>query len=160
MTDAAAAPTQAPAAVPTISLDDKALIASELGDSLEEARVIRSQLRQFYKFSFGDGAWEVGVPIPKNEGLTVFAAFNTEFLSADTDGLSHVPGDCRFYVIPTDGKLPDPLAQVFVCYTVNRSTPNLVAEQMTLETFIREVGREWWNLALVQRMVEEEDEEE
>lgn len=154
-------PTQAPAApIPAISIGDRVLEASDLGATIAEAKVIQGQLRRFYKFNFGDKAWEVGQPIPGNEELTIFAAFNTDFLSKDTDGLSYVAGDCRFYVIPTDGKLPDPLAEIFLCYTVNRSSPTLVAEKMSLETFIREVGTEWFNLAVVQNIIEEEDEEE
>ena len=69
------------------------------------------------------------------------------------------PGDCRFYVIPADG-ITDPLAPVFACYTLNRSFPTTVAEKMTLETFVREVGREWYNLAIVQGVVEEDEDDE
>jgi hypothetical protein len=158
-------PTVAP--TPALTLTDHVLIASELGATLDEARQIVGSLRAFYKMSFPSGegqqtvAWEVGLPIPGNPGLEIFAAFNVDFLSADTDGLPYVAGDCRFYVIPAASAGPiDPRSPSFVCYTVSRSSPTLVSEKMDLQTFIREVGREWYNLAVVQGVVEEEDDEE
>ena len=154
------APQPAPQPPQPVSLTDRILIASELGDTVEEARQIINSLRSFLKITFGDGAtWEVGEPIPGNPALAVLAAFNSDFLSNDTDGLDRMPGDCRFYVIPTAG-ITDPLAPVFACYVINRGLPTTIAEKMTLETFVREVGREWYNLAIVQGVVEEEDEDD
>jgi hypothetical protein len=154
----APAPTAPPVTQP-MSITDRILIASELGNTVEEARTIIGQLRQFARLIYGEGSWEVGSAIPSNPGLTILAAFNCDFVSTDTDGLDRIAGDCRFYAIPTAG-LMDPLAPVFCCFTLNRSFPAAGGEQMTLETFVREVGREWRNLAIVQGVVEEEDEEE
>ena len=148
-----------PAPPAPMSLTDRILIASDLGTTVEEARTIVNSLRGFFKIMFGDAAWEVGEKIPGNDRLAILAAFNSDFLSNDTDGLDRVPGDCRFYVIPADG-ITDPLAPVFACYTLNRSFPTTVAEKMTLETFVREVGREWYNLAIVQGVVEEDEDDE
>jgi hypothetical protein len=142
-----------------MSITDRILIASELGNTVEEARTIVNSLRQFARLIYGEGEWKVGAIIPNNPALTIMAAFNCDFVSTDTDGLDRIPGDCRFYAIPTDG-LTDPLAPVFCCFTLNRSFPAAGGEQMTLETFVREVGREWRNLAIVQGVVEEEDDEE
>lgn len=149
-------PIQPPQPQAQVSIADRVVIASELGATIEEARKIISSLRTFNRLIFGDVAWEVGSAIPGNPALTIFAAFNCDFVSNDTDGLDRLAGDCRFYVIPTDG-ITDPLAPVFVCFTLNRSFPAVAGEQMTLETFVREVGREWYNLAVVQGVVEEED---
>jgi hypothetical protein len=158
-------PAQPPASLPgqspaqAMSLTDRILIASDLGATVEEAKEIINSLRGLYKIMFGDAAWEVGEPIPGNPALAILAAFNSDFLSNDTDGLDRVAGDCRFYVIPTAG-ITDPLAPVFACYTLNRGFPTTIAEKMTLETFVREVGREWYNLAIVQGIIEEPDDEE
>ena len=149
----------APVPPAPMSLTDRILLASDLGGTVEEARQIVNSLRGFYKIMFGDASWEVGEPIPGNPSLAILAAFNADFISNDTDGLDRVAGDCRFYVIPTAG-ITDPLAPVFACYTLNRSFPTTIAEKMTLETFVREVGREWYNLAVVQGVVEEEDEDD
>jgi hypothetical protein len=153
-------PPQAPVTPPQpVSLTDRILIASELGATVEEARTIVGQLRRFERLIFGEVAWEVGAPIPGQPKLTIFAAFNVDFVSNDTDGLDRLEGDCRFYCIPTDG-LTDPLEKVFNCFTLNRSFPAVAGEQMTLETFVREVGHEWYNLAVVQGVVEEPDDED
>lgn len=153
------APPITPAPPPVVSLTDRVLIASELGKTIEEARTIIGSLRQFTRLIFntaqGDTDWTVGSAIPGKDDLLIFAAFNADFVSEDTDGLDRATGDCRFYVIPANG-VTDPLAPVFCCFVLNRSFPAVVGEQMTLETFVREVGREWYNLAVVQGVVEEE----
>lgn len=154
------APAVAPAPPAPVSLTDRVLIASELGATVEEARKIVSNLRSLAKYLFADGAvWEVGASLPGSNGLAVFAAFNVDLLSNDMDGLDRVPGDARFYVIPEAG-ITDPLAPDLLCYTVNRGSPVTSVERLTLGAFVREVGREWYNLAVVQGIVEEPDEED
>jgi hypothetical protein len=162
------APTLVPASTQAappqpVSLTDRVLVASDLGDTVEEARKLILSLRTFAKFLFSDGSvWEVGQAVPNSgDTLAVFAAFNCDLVSEDTADRDRLPGDVRFYTIPVAG-ISDPLEPSLFCYTMNRGSPVTAVERMTLETFVREVGREWYNLAVVQGVVEEvvEDEED
>jgi hypothetical protein len=163
VTSAPSVPVPAPAPEP-VTLTDRVLIASDLGDTVAEARTLILSLRTFSKYLFPDGSvWEVGQPVPGTDNaLAVFAAFNCDLVSEDTGDRDRLPGDVRFYTIPTNGIIGDPLEPSLFCYTTNRNSPVTAVERMTLATFVREVGREWYNLAVVQGVVEEivEDEED
>ena len=143
-----------------VDLLTRILEASGLGDTDAERLTELSKLRMFQKRQFDDqNAWEVGAPIPGNPGLLLVFGFENGFVAGDTDGYDHLPGDFRFYARPA-GVVADPLSPEFLCFTLNRSSHGHSVERMTLETFVRELGKELWNLAVIQGLAEEDDDEE
>lgn len=146
-------------AAPVVSLMDRIILASDVADTLEESRKIITDLPHVNKMVFGEIAWEIGKPLPSNPAMTLYVAFKDGFRSMDTEEWDYVAGDVRFYAIPTNG-VTDPLASVFARYFLNRMAPTTTVETLTLEGFVREVGTEFYNLAVVKGVIAEPDEEE
>jgi len=90
-------------------------------------------------------AWEVNKPKMNDPNLLVLFMFKGSQGVLDDD---HVAGDVRIYAAPTANageKLPP-----FACFTASRIHPTYVGESMGGDAFIRTVGNEFRELALLE----------
>lgn len=139
------------------------LTVEELGrrvlkaSGLEAAELL--QLPIIDKYEIGADAWLVGESPPGNESLVIIAMFAGNQHEQDYE--DHVHGDVRAYVMPRDARADDgPEKKVYRRYVINRALPAMVTMRMSLESFVDEIGSEWWDLGVRKGLVEEEEEEE
>ena len=138
------------------------LTAEELGRRiLKESGLTVAELLSLPhedKYDVAGNAWEHGHHPPGNDKLIIVAIFVGDQHETQND---HVAGDVRAYTMPVDARNDDsPDKHHYRRYTLNRSSPTLRSTRMSLATFIDEISAEWYDLAVLRGVVEEDEDEE